>query len=196
MNYDEQRLESMRDEQRREQQRQLERDEIARQEMRRASEATRFNKEFANRCANNDGPATIGGLCASCHAAAVAAERAGEGRMPGLTEPSGDWHAFLERLPIQDHHLASDKSRTERTTMFKEITRKYDLELDGDWNKVPIHHRGRHPDEYHAFVLGTMQFIDQEAKGDRRRFLRMYHELVKDTVVENPEMLRKKAWYE
>ncbi|ENT1988961.1 AHH domain-containing protein [Campylobacter coli] len=27
------------------------------------------------------------------------------------------------------------------------------MELDGDWNKVKMPHRGRHPNEYHEYIL-------------------------------------------
>ncbi|EHV5871612.1 AHH domain-containing protein, partial [Campylobacter jejuni] len=37
--------------------------------------------------------------------------------------------------PIQTHHIATDKNKR-FTKEFQKITKKYSLELDGDWNKV------------------------------------------------------------
>jgi hypothetical protein len=48
-----------------------------RSEVARAIQAEMRNREAANRCANNDGPALIGGLCVACYAA----ERAEEARL-------------------------------------------------------------------------------------------------------------------
>ncbi len=100
--------------------------------------------------------------------------------------------APLSGLPEQLHHFATDKGGISR--YFEDITQRYDLQLDEEWNKERLRHQGRHPYEYHAYVLGTMQFIDEEAAGDRRRFLELYEELVKATVRSNPEMLRREGW--
>jgi hypothetical protein len=199
MNYDEQRLEQQRLEQRRqgeslERQLQAQRDELNRQESRRAGEALLRNKESSNRCVNNDGVAKMaGGLCVACYSAMRAAEESGD---ESPLEIRDYWRNFLPTLPEQKHHFASPKSKTERTDLFEEVTRRYGLELDDTWNKELVRHRGRHPDAYHSFVLGTMRFIDDEAKGDREKFLKLYDELVKETVMENPEMMRRQAWYE
>ncbi|HKO18754.1 MAG TPA: AHH domain-containing protein [Acidobacteriaceae bacterium] len=103
------------------------------------------------------------------------------------------WKDFVSQLPLQDHHLATDKNKEVSNYMLK-ITHKYNLDFDDNWNLVRMHHRGKHPYEYHAFVLGTMQYIDDVAKGNREEFKRLYKELVENTVREHPEMLRKAAW--
>jgi hypothetical protein len=145
-------------------------------------------KENASMCLNRDGPATMGLYCSACYAAIRAEE-------VGLSAGSLTlWENFLPSLPHQVHHLASDKGK--KRELFEEVAHQYGLNLDAAWNKVVIRHRGRHPDEYHAYVLGTLQFIAEEAKGDQKEFLRLYQELVVDTVIESPQMLRKDAWWD
>lgn len=95
-------------------------------------------------------------------------------------------------LPTQIHHFATNKS-SKYTSQFTEITRKYNLDLDGDWNKAAMNHLGRHPNDYHEFVLESMRQIDIFAKGDVRTFLKGF-ESVKETILSNPAMLRKAFW--
>ncbi|HHS6528660.1 TPA: AHH domain-containing protein, partial [Campylobacter jejuni] len=52
------------------------------------------------------------------------------------------------------------------TPKFQEILNSYDLKLNGDWNKVKMPHRGRHPNEYHEYILEKMSKIDKIARGD------------------------------
>ena len=95
-------------------------------------------------------------------------------------------------LPTQIHHFATDKS-SKYTSQFNEIVRKYNLDLDGDWNKAAMNHLGRHPNDYHEFVLESMRQIDIFANGDVRTFLSGF-ESVKETILANPTMLRKAFW--
>ena len=44
--------------------------------------------------------------------------------------------------PNQVHHFATNKSK-KYTSQFESITKKYGLELDGDWNKQSMPHQGR-----------------------------------------------------
>ncbi|WP_335789581.1 AHH domain-containing protein, partial [Campylobacter jejuni] len=62
--------------------------------------------------------------------------------------------------PIQTHHIATDKNK-KFTKEFRKITKKYNMELDEDWNKVKMPHRGRHPNEYHEYILEKMSKIDK-----------------------------------
>ena len=50
--------------------------------------------------------------------------------------------------PLQRHHFLTDKNR-KFTPRFKDITDKYGLNLDGDWNVELLPHQGRHPNDYH-----------------------------------------------
>ena len=72
-----------------------------------------------------------------------------------------------------------------------EIAQKYGLDLDGDWNKEVMEHLGRHPNEYHDFVLEMMRQIDFEAAGDQQRFLELFDTYVKQVIIRDPGLLRK-----
>ena len=54
--------------------------------------------------------------------------------------------------PLQNHHFATNKNE-KFTPQFEEITKKYNLDLNGDWNIEKLPHQGRHPNDYHKFVL-------------------------------------------
>ena len=70
--------------------------------------------------------------------------------------------------PNQVHHYATDKNKI-YIQKFKNITDKYGLDLDADWNKDLLPHQGRHPNEYHDFVLEGMRNIDNIANGNQSR---------------------------
>ena len=55
-------------------------------------------------------------------------------------------------LLIQKHHFATDKHRY-YTPEFKKIIERYGLDIDGNWNTATLPHRGRHPNEYHEYVI-------------------------------------------
>ena len=94
--------------------------------------------------------------------------------------------------PLQEHHYLTNKSK--RYTMkFKEITDKYDLDLDGSWNKELLPHQGRHPYEYHDYMLKNVKSIDKLANGDKKIFLELF-ENVKQEIRNNTEMLYKNFW--
>jgi hypothetical protein len=92
------------------------------------------------------------------------------------------------------HHFAAIENK-EFTPRIKEITDKYGLDLDGAWNKELLPwNNGRHPKEYHDWVLDQMQRADIEAAGNVEKFLELIEKYVKKPVRENPEMLRKFYW--
>jgi hypothetical protein len=95
--------------------------------------------------------------------------------------------------PYQRHHYASNKS-SKWTARFERITKKYNLDLDGDWNTNVLPHQGRHPDEYHNWVLEQVNQIDQIAQGNRSKFLELFELRVKQPVQNNPGMLYKDFW--
>ncbi|EPN7123236.1 AHH domain-containing protein, partial [Campylobacter jejuni] len=96
--------------------------------------------------------------------------------------------------PIQTHHIATDKSK-KYTPKFQEILNSYDLKLNGDWNKVKMPHRGRHPNEYHEYILEKMSKIDKIARGDKDKFLKEFEKL-KEEIKNNPAILRKEYYKE
>ena len=94
--------------------------------------------------------------------------------------------------PNQVHHFATNKSK-KYTSQFQSITKKYGLDLDGNWNKQSMPHQGRHPYAYHDYVLDNMQKFDRIANGDKTKFLKLYDQM-KQKIVNNPEMLYKDYW--
>jgi hypothetical protein len=67
------------------------------------------------------------------------------------------------------------------------------LDLDVAWNKEYMHHQGRHPNEYHEYVLENMKQFDNIAQGDKNVFLKLY-EKMKINITDNPDMLCKDYW--
>ena len=95
--------------------------------------------------------------------------------------------------PKQVHHYATNKSQ-KYTEAFKKIAEKYGLDLDDSWNKELLPHQGRHPNEYHEFVLDEMVQIDSIAQGNKDIFLELFEQNVKSIIRGNPEMLYKHYW--
>ena len=95
--------------------------------------------------------------------------------------------------PNQVHHYATDKSKT-YTQAFKDITDKYGLDLDADWNKDLLPHQGRHPNAYHDFVLDEMRNIDNIANGNKDIFLDLYVSEIKSIIRDNLDMLYSNYW--
>ncbi|MFB6468667.1 AHH domain-containing protein [Cytobacillus sp. Hz8] len=94
--------------------------------------------------------------------------------------------------PLQNHHYATNKSK-KYTLQMENITKKYGLDLDDEWNKELLPHQGRHPNAYHDYVLDKLSTYDRLAKGDREKFLKLYEGL-KQEVRDNPDMLYKEYW--
>lgn len=107
-------------------------------------------------------------------------------------EISEDRLADVETKPNQQHHFATNKN-SKYTSQFEKIAEKYGLDLNDEWNKDFMPHQGRHPNAYHDWMLAEMQSIDRMANGNKAVFLKLF-ERVKQTVIENPDMLRKEFW--
>ena len=99
----------------------------------------------------------------------------------------------LSTLPKQIHHFATNKSK-KFTKELEKIAKKYDLNLDGKWNKELLPHRGRHPYDYHRFVLDKMQKASKKAGKNKDKFLELFEKTVKEPIRKNPELLRKSGW--
>ncbi len=95
--------------------------------------------------------------------------------------------------PNQVHHYATNKNKI-YTQEFKDITDKYGLDLDADWNKELLPHQGRHPNAYHDFILDEMKNIDNIANGDKEIFLELYESEIKSVIRDNPDMLYSNYW--
>jgi len=96
-------------------------------------------------------------------------------------------------LPEQLHHFATNKNKAFTPEMQK-IADQFGLRLDGAWNKELMPHLGRHPNEYHDFVLGGMRQAQAEAGGSAQNFLELFNTYVKEPVLQNPSLLRKSGW--
>jgi len=96
-------------------------------------------------------------------------------------------------LPNQWHHMATNKSLT-YTPRMAEIAERFGLSLSGDWNKRFMAHLGRHPNEYHEFVLKGMQDAASGAGGDPERFVALFNDYVIQPVLQQPGMLGKDFW--
>lgn len=95
--------------------------------------------------------------------------------------------------PIQEHHFASNKNKT-FTPEFKKITDKYDLDLNGSWNKEKLPHIGRHPNEYHNWVLEQMKTIDAIPNMNQQNFINQFNIRIIQPIKNNPDILYKKYW--
>jgi len=95
--------------------------------------------------------------------------------------------------PNQNHHFATDKNK-KYTPAMKEITDKYDLDLKDDWNKANLPHQGRHPNEYHNFVIEQMKIIDNMPNMNQGLFIEQFKINIRQPIINNPNMLYKDYW--
>lgn len=68
------------------------------------------------------------------------------------------------------------------------------MNLNDEWNKELLPHQGRHPNQYHEFILDEMTNIDNVANGDIDIFLELYESNVRSVVRDNSDMLYKNYW--
>ena len=129
--------------------------------------------------------ATMGALTGTLSGVANAAQYAQKNKVNLVTGKS--------KLPGQIHHYATNKN-SDYTSDMKKIADKYGLDLDGNWNKETLPHRGRHPNDYHKWVLDRMMEIDKMPNMNRQEFLRQFDLQIKQPVRNNPMMLRKEFW--
>lgn len=62
------------------------------------------------------------------------------------------------------------------------------------YSKELLPHQGRHPNEYHDFVLDEMRNIDNIANGNKDIFLELYESEIRSVIRENPDMLYSDYW--
>lgn len=100
----------------------------------------------------------------------------------------------ISRPGFRLHHLSSNKHLSRYTPQFENITKKYGLDLNGDWNKIMVadkYHYSKHPDAYHELSLRSMREADAIAKGNRAVFLMTYHSKMIAPLMQNPNILNK-----
>ena len=95
--------------------------------------------------------------------------------------------------PVQKHHFATNKNKV-YTPQMEKIANKYGLDLNGEWNMEKLPHQGRHPNEYHKFVLDQMKLIDRMPDMNQMKFIDHFEQKVKVPIRNNPDMLYKKYW--
>ncbi|TDW13120.1 WXG superfamily protein probably secreted by type VII secretion system [Breznakia blatticola] len=95
--------------------------------------------------------------------------------------------------PDQIHHFATNKNK-KYIDQFKDISNKYGLDLDAEWNKKLLPHQGRHPNAYHDFVLNEMIKADSLSNGNVEMFLDLFDQNVKVPIINNPDMLYSEYW--
>jgi len=103
-----------------------------------------------------------------------------------------DSKVLVHNKCLQEHHYLTNKNQ-EYTPKMKEITDKYNLDLDGSWNKELLTHGGRHAKAYHEYMLEGIKNIDKVAQGNVDVFLKQF-EILKSTVRANPGMMYKAFW--
>ena len=67
-------------------------------------------------------------------------------------------------------------------------------DLDGEWNKEPLPHGGRHPIEYHNWIPHRLEMIDKMSNGNTDLFLNNFELYIKEPVRANPSILYKDYW--
>lgn len=109
------------------------------------------------------------------------------------SNPSNIASETVKTKPMQEHHFATNKSKT-YSPEFSKITDKYSLNLDESWNKQLMPHQGRHPNAYHNWVLQEFRNADYLAQGNQSDFLEYLNSAVFSKVQGNPDMLYSNYW--
>jgi hypothetical protein len=78
--------------------------------------------------------------------------------------------------------------------LIHQIADEFGLSLNGAWNKQALPHLGRHPNDYHKFILKGMRDAKAGAGGSQAEFLNLFNQYVKQPVIQNPGLLRKSGW--
>lgn len=99
----------------------------------------------------------------------------------------------LSTKPLQTHHFISPINKR-YTQHFRDITDPLGLDLNDSWNKALLPHQGRHPFEYHKFVLHNMNEINNIKNLTPELFIKEFNSRVINPVTKNPDMLYKNYW--
>ena len=94
---------------------------------------------------------------------------------------------------LENHHFATNKNK-QYTPEMEAIVGRYNLDLNGDWNIGKLPHRGRHPNNYHQWVLENIREINKMSNMNQTEFIRLFQEKVIIPVSNNPDMLYKRYW--
>jgi len=113
------------------------------------------------------------------------------GGLSGLTR--GYAQHEQKSKPYQNHHFATNKNK-KYTPEMEEIASHYGLDLNDSWNIEKLPHVGRHPNEYHNWILNQMREIDMTPGMNQEYFIQQFEIRVKQPVRNNPDMLNKNYW--
>ena len=72
------------------------------------------------------------------------------------------------------------------------------MNLDDAWNKDLLPHQGRHPNEYHEYILDSMKQFDDIAQGDKDIFQKLFDGLkenVKITQICSIKIIGNRRWW-
>ncbi|WP_456819499.1 AHH domain-containing protein [Cellulomonas sp. URHB0016] len=112
-----------------------------------------------------------------------------------------DRNELLAGLPKQMHHMAT--WYTGNGAKFQNILDAWGLNLQVEgsanasaaWNLFEVAHRGRHPAEYHQWVMDNVEnAAEQAGYGNTAEFLRLFNAWVVDVVKADPTILRLSYW--
>jgi RHS repeat-associated protein len=112
-----------------------------------------------------------------------------------VAQAAKPWKKVVEALPIHTHHVIS-KYTGRWTPVIEDVVKKYNLDLEGAWNKIDIPHQGSHPREYHQWISDRLEMIDSKAEGSADKFMELFSKYIREPLRERPEMLIKDWWNE
>ena len=99
--------------------------------------------------------------------------------------------------PIQRHHFLSDKSiKSGNTEIYKEFLDEMGLKLNDSMNLWNMPHFGSHPIPMHRWTLEQIDVIREIAGNDTALKIKLFEEMIKKPIIENPRMLDADWWKE
>jgi len=116
-----------------------------------------------------------------------AAEGVGEGVGEDVVEGTAKQSVSqaAKNAVISTHHMVPF-GNNRWTPIYKNIVDKYELDLDGAWNKIDAYQNGRHTDSYHLWVLDQLIYADELAEGNTQKFLEYFDQLVRKQFEKDP----------
>jgi RHS repeat-associated protein len=94
---------------------------------------------------------------------------------------------------FQVHHFLSNVNKI-YSPQYEVILKKYGLNVNDNWNKAILPQSGKHPIQYHDFVLDELRKIDAIANGNKEHFLKLFEERIVQPIRQNPDRLYKTGW--
>ncbi|WP_300300644.1 RHS repeat-associated core domain-containing protein [uncultured Muribaculum sp.] len=87
----------------------------------------------------------------------------------------------------QLHHIIPHDNKM--SGVYKTITDKFGLDLDGDWNKMDlVHHKGVHTRHYREWILKNLIEIEEIAGSSKEVFLKEFNARIKDVLYKYPRL--------